>query len=55
VRQIRDAKLQGANIEFTVLDGQSFRLQGAVDGDLMRMSGQRGTERRYYVGSRQRQ
>jgi hypothetical protein len=52
VRRIRDAKLQGANIEFTVLDGQSFRLQGAVDGDVMRMSGQRGTERRYYVGSR---
>jgi hypothetical protein len=53
VRQIRDANLQGANIEFTVLDGQSFRLQGAVDGDVMRMSGQRGTERRYYIGTRE--
>jgi SAM-dependent methyltransferase len=53
VRGIRDAKLHGADIEFTVIDGQSFRLQGAVDGNLMRLSGQRGTERRYYIGTRQ--
>jgi Methyltransferase domain len=51
-RQIRDAKLHGADIEFTVVDGQTFRLQGAVDGNIMRMSGQRGTDRRYYIGTR---
>jgi hypothetical protein len=53
-RAIRDAKLRGAQIEFTLAEGEPLRLQGAVDGDVMRLSAQAGNDRRYFLGRRMR-
>lgn len=53
-RRIRNAKLNGAEIEFELVNGRAIRLQGAVDGDVMRLSGQAGGEVRYFSARRMR-
>jgi SAM-dependent methyltransferase len=52
--QIRDAKLHGADIEFTLNEGPALKLTGVVDGDEMRLSGQAVNNRTQYVGRRLR-
>jgi hypothetical protein len=53
-RQIRDAKLSGANIELIVNDNPSLLLNGVVEGDEMRLSALVGGERKHYTGRRLR-
>jgi hypothetical protein len=53
-RQIRDAKLHGANIEFTVNDGAPLLLTGVVEGDEMRLSALVTGERKQYSARRLR-
>jgi len=53
-RQIRDAKLHGANIEFTVNDGAPLLLTGVVEGDEMRLSALVSGERKQYSARRLR-
>lgn len=52
--QIRDAKLRGADIEFTLDEGPALHLSGVVEGDEMRLSGQSVNDRKQYVGRRLR-
>lgn len=54
VRHIRDAKLRGANIEFTLAEGQPLHLTGVVEADEMRLAGQTPNQRMTYVGRRLR-
>jgi hypothetical protein len=53
-RQVRDARLRGADIDFTLDDGSGLRLVGVVEGDEMRLSSQSGAERKTFVGRRLR-
>jgi SAM-dependent methyltransferase len=52
--QIRDAKLRGADIEFTLAVGPVLQLTGVVEGDEMRLTSQSVSERNHYVGRRLR-
>jgi SAM-dependent methyltransferase len=52
--QIRDAKLRGPDIEFTLDEGPALQLTGVVEGDEMRLSSQSVSERKPYVGRRLR-
>lgn len=54
VRQIRDAKLSGGQIEFTLSDGTPLHLAGTVEGDEMRLTGQTPNQRKSYAGRRLR-
>jgi hypothetical protein len=52
-RAIRDAKLRGSSIEFTLSEGSSIHLIGTVDGDEMHLT-QVGGARKSYAGRRLR-
>ena len=53
VRQIRDGKLRGAEIEFTLAD-EPLSLTGVVETDEMRLAGQTPNQRKTFVGRRLR-
>ncbi len=52
--RIRDGKLHGANVDFTLEEGAPVKLTGVVEGDEMRLTGQAVNERKQYVGRRLR-
>jgi hypothetical protein len=51
---VRDARLRGADIDFTLDDASELRLVGVVEGDEMRLSSQSGAEHKTFVGRRLR-
>jgi hypothetical protein len=53
-RTIRDAKLHGADIEFTLEGADPSKLVGLVSGDEMHLTSQAGSERKHYTGRRLR-